>query len=536
MFVTGDADMDLLALLAIVNSAPFRALLTLQMAFGSYEVGVVQRTPVPTLGDNDAQALAALAREAHDRKREADRDDEVTHPFTAPALLRHTVAPAPAAVVGPQATYPSLAAAFGALLAEDAARDQRLAAIQREVDDICFRLYGFSAADRAEIERASSTPAQAPSAEGDASGRADAASEGASENEGENEGENDSEDDGEAAAPATTGKRRALHDEIGNLLMYAVGCAFGRWDARIGRDPSLAPALADPFAPLPVCAPGTLVGPDGLPARKDAIASEAWLRARPNAITLPEPGSVVGPGAITANDYPLPVAWDGILVDDPDADNDIVRRVRAALDALYGDASGQGDQADAIEAEACALLGARDLREYFRNPRLFFDHHISRYSKSRRKAPIYWLLQSSRRSYGLWLYYHRLDADLIFKAINFHLLPRLRLEEQRLDELTTAKQQAGATGPEARRLAQALDRQQALLGELRDFHDALDRAARLYLTPDLNDGVLLNIAPYHEVVSWRKEAKAAWEQLLAGKYEWSSIGRQLRDKGLVKAR
>jgi hypothetical protein len=44
---------------------------------------------------------------------------------------------------------------------------------------------------------------------------------------------------------------------------------------------------------------------------------------------------------------------------------------------------------------------------------------------------------------------------------------------------------------------------------------------------------VLNIAPLWELVPW-KEAEEYWEELLAGKYEWSSIGKQLRQKGLVK--
>ena len=51
--------------------------------------------------------------------------------------------------------------------------------------------------------------------------------------------------------------------------------------------------------------------------------------------------------------------------------------------------------------------------------------------------------------------------------------------------------------------------------------------------PDLNDGVVLNIAPLRELVPW-KEAKNYWEKLRRRKYEWSSIGKQLRQKGLVK--
>ena len=78
-----------------------------------------------------------------------------------------------------------------------------------------------------------------------------------------------------------------------------------------------------------------------------------------------------------------------------------------------------------------------------------------------------------------------------------------------------------------------MERQEDLLIELEDFRDKLRRAADLGLEPDLNDGVVLNIAPLWELVPWN-EAKKYWQELLEGKYEWSSIGKQLRAKGLVK--
>ena len=85
---------------------------------------------------------------------------------------------------------------------------------------------------------------------------------------------------------------------------------------------------------------------------------------------------------ISDEQYPLRIAWDGILVDDPDHPDDVVRRVREVLELLWG------GRTEVVEREACELLGVKGLRDYFRNPRGFFDYHIKRHSKSRRKAPI----------------------------------------------------------------------------------------------------------------------------------------------------
>jgi hypothetical protein len=351
----------------------------------------------------------------------------------------------------------------------------KLAEHQREIDDIAFRLYGIEGEDRRAIEESLAGRPQAVAEDSDVV------------QEGADEGE-----EGEAEAETGADAQRIISD----FLSYAVGCALGRWDVRLATGERPIPELPDPFAPLPVCSPGMLAGEDGLPLRR------------------PPEG------------YPLKVDWDGILADDPHHPDDIVRRVRDVLDLLWG------ARAEAIEREACAILGIKELRDYFRDPRRFWEDHVRRYSKSRRKAPIYWLLQSPRRNYALWLYYHRLDSDILFKALVNYVEPKLRLEEGRLDALKAQRQQVGTAGKEARQVEKGIERQEAVLADLREFRDRLERAARLYIKPDLNDGVVLSIAPLRELVPW-KEAKAYWEELLKGKYEWSSIGKQLREKGLV---
>ena len=288
---------------------------------------------------------------------------------------------------------------------------------------------------------------------------------------------------------------------VAELVSYAVGCVLGRWDVRFATGGKPAPTLPDPFDPLPVCSPGMLQEPEDLPATQNP------------------------------HGYPLRIDWDGILVDDPDHSNDIIRRVRDVLEAIWR------ERADAIEKEACEILGVADLRDHFRMPGAggFWDDHVKRYSKSRRKAPIYWLLQSSKKNYALWIYYHRLDKDILFKALLNYVEPKIRLVlgqwSSVLGQIQQAKDQGQRT-KDLKKLEKEAERLESFLTELRDFEDKLRRAANLHLDPNLNDGVVLNIAPLRELVPW-KEAKSYWDDLMDGKYEWSSLGKQLREKGLV---
>ena len=104
---------------------------------------------------------------------------------------------------------------------------------------------------------------------------------------------------------------------VAELISHAIGCGLGRWDIRFATGEQPAPVLPDPFDPLPVCSPGMLQGPDGLPTLK------------------------------VPDGYPLRIDWDGILVDDPDHPDDIIRRVRDVLEVIWK------DRAEAIEKEAC---------------------------------------------------------------------------------------------------------------------------------------------------------------------------------------
>ncbi|MEW6048988.1 MAG: hypothetical protein AB1609_21380 [Bacillota bacterium] len=234
---------------------------------------------------------------------------------------------------------------------------------------------------------------------------------------------------------------------------------------------------------------------------------------------------------ISDDEYPIRIAWNGILVDEEGHRDDIVARVREVLEYLWG------DRAHAIEREACEILGVGDLREFFRSPRGFFDFHIKRYSRSRRKAPIYWYLCSRNRRYGVWLYYHRLSRDTLFTVLHDYVQPRLDREEQSLEALMMQANGGQRGGAASRSLLRKIDEQRALCEEIGEFRDRLVEVLRLKAEaasglkevgyePDLHDGVLINIAPLRKLVPW-SEAKRTWEELAAGRYDWSTMARRL---------
>jgi hypothetical protein len=206
VFVTSDSSDELLALLALTNSRPFSILIELQLAAAdaaarSYEVGVIQRTPVPSLTEAQRKQLAGLARRAWSLKRTADSVNETSHAFVLPAAL-------------------SAAAGGDRPLVIKSEMDE----IHAEIDAIAFELYGFEEADRVVINGPATGEDEADADEGD--------------------------EEVEVEVPSTDG-----------LLSWAVGVVFGRFDLRIATGERSLPPEPEPFDPLPSKSPGML--PEG---------------------------------------------------------------------------------------------------------------------------------------------------------------------------------------------------------------------------------------------------------------------------------
>jgi len=274
------------------------------------------------------------------------------------------------------------------------------------------------------------------------------------------------------------------------VLQLALGCIFGRWDVRFAIGEKPAPALPDPFAALPLCPPGMLQTSAGNP---------------------------MDPTRIPAS-YPLRILGSGIMVDDEENSEDVERCVREVLRAIWP------DRVDAIEAEACSMLGVHSLRDYFRRTTGFFADHLRRYSKSRRQAPIYWPLSTASGRYTVWLYYHRLTQDTLYAVVVQYVTPKIASVQDQIDRLSDRLRRT--TGKAANDLRDEIANLRSFLAELSDFRAELLRVAALPYKPDLNDGVIINAAPLHTLFrlrKWADDTTAVWKKLEAGEYDWSHM-------------
>lgn len=375
------------------------------VSFGKYEVGAIQRMPIPDSDRNAKLGLIALARRAWSLKRTLDTIEETSHAFTLPAVLRARLCAYDPPII-----------------------EEELTRIQAEIDAIAFDLYGFSEADRAAAQ-----------------GSQGAANESDAEASTEDDGDDDDDD---SANPI---------DHTAGLLSWAVGVAFGRFDWRLATGERAAPAEPEPFDPLPAKSPGML--PDG---------------AAPFH------------------------AHEGILVDDPGHPHDLARLVEEVLAR--------------VEAPV-----PEDVRRWLQKD--FFPFHLQRYSKSRRKAPIYWPLSTTSGSYTLWVYYPSLTSQTLYTAINDFVEPKLK---QVGADVTALRNKGSARSRDDEKQFEAL---QAFELELIELRDTLLKLAPTY-KPNHDDGVQISAAPLWQLFRhkpWQKVLKDTWAKLEKGDYDWAHL-------------
>lgn len=417
VFVERDSFDHLLALMSLASSTFFHRLIELQLAAAdakaggaahSFEVGVIQKTPVPEFSVQELTALSEIARRAWSARRLLDSTSETSHAFLLPLALRQ-----------------AQAERLGAF--DPPAIEAELARIQAEIDDIAFDLYGFSDADRAAAVGGSGGEVSGDDATEDADAEGD-------------------EDEAADDTPSTDA-----------LLSWSIGVAFGRFDIRLATGERAAPPEPEPFDPLPAKGPGML--PDG--------------------------------------DAPFH-AHTGILVDDPGHAHDLVRIAERVL-------------------ERVDMPVPAELRRWLQKD--FFPFHLQRYSKSRRKAPIYWPLSTASGSYTLWLYYPSLTSQTLYSAINDFVEPKLAEVET---EAATLRSKGSARSRDEEKRLEALT---TLEAELRDLRDQLQAIAPHY-QPNHDDGVQITAAPLWPLFRhkpWQKVLKDTWAKLEKGDYDWAHL-------------
>ena len=188
----------------------------------------------------------------------------------------------------------------------------------------------------------------------------------------------------------------------------------------------------------------------------------------------------------------------GILVDDPGHPHDLARLVEEVL----------------VRVDVAVPDGVRRWLG-----REFFEFHLKRYSKSRRRAPIYWPLSTASGSYTLWLYYPSLSDQTLYSAVNDFVEPKLR--QVAAEARALREKGAGRSRAEEKRFEEL----QAFELELVELRDALLRLAPSY-KPSHDDGVQISAAPLWSLFrhrAWQKVLKETWAKLEKGDYDWAHL-------------
>jgi hypothetical protein len=269
-----------------------------------------------------------------------------------------------------------------------------------------------------------------------------------------------------------------------DLLSYLVGLAFGRWDIRAGLDPSSARQLGDPLDPRPACSPGMLIDESGHSFRVPPLA------------------------------YDLRFPGDRLLLDEPGHEWDIETVLGEASEALLG-------SANSVLLELVQALGSKSVRTHFRTK--FFKEHVSRYSKSRRKAPIYLPLMVASGQWGVWVYAPSMSRETLYAVVS-HALRREGHAQAEIARLERERAQGNSTRG-AKVLDKVLDDERRLAEELRRFRAEAERIAGIGWEPDLDDGIVLCAAPLADLFPMWKEPAKYRKELRAGKYEWSTVSK-----------
>lgn len=390
-------------------------------------------------------------------------------------------------------------------LADLAAAEARLAALEAQIDDEVYRLYGISDADRAAIEAELAGKSLANDDEDMESALSNA------------------DEDATDTTPSMTPEELAVR-----WISYAIGIVLGRFTVGLVADPKIQnqkSTIGNAIYCREDFAVGSLPAPDE--AEFDALVGPPERFAYVDEAG----GRHVFPAEVEAALRALALP-DGIAVLDAGHPRDLPALVEKALalmldssDMQYATCNGDNSIVHSAyqgthTADVIRLGAGGDLRAFLSKD-FFTQWHLKWY----RKRPIYWPLQSAKRNYGFVLFHEKVEQYTLYILMRDYLDYKRNGVQLTLGDL--AEQREAQSGAARRRTERRIAEVTALQEELAEFARTLDRLARAGYEPApdwIDDGVLLRLAPLWEVIPlWKSEPRKAWEALEAGKYDWSHI-------------
>jgi len=143
-----------------------------------------------------------------------------------------------------------------------------------------------------------------------------------------------------------------------------------------------------------------------------------------------------------------------------------------------------------------------------------------------KKRPVYWLLQTAKKNYGFYIYNLKFTQDTLYSLIQKYIVPRINLEKLRLNDIYN-KKDAVNTPKEKREKENFIVKSEDFIEELKLFKQNIQEVIDTGFKPDIDDGVILNMAPLYKLIPW-KEPEKYYKNLQMGQYEWAHVSRYFK--------
>lgn len=202
---------------------------------------------------------------------------------------------------------------------------------------------------------------------------------------------------------------------------------------------------------------------------------------------------------------------DGIMPCDAGHPQDLAARAVACLELMLGASEARDAIRSATGTEGDPEKALRGWLDRFTGTpdKSFWKYHHQLY----RKRPVYWPFQSPHKTFTLWVFHEKLGANTLHTLKDLTDV-RLNLLERQITDLRPAAATNRAKAKELDKLLEKGD-------DLREFSERLQAHIDTGYEPCLDDGVLLNAAPLHNLFPSWTDTKKAWGELEAEKYEWA---------------